>query len=76
MADDPHLRGVQDRTRISMVQDDEVRYWTEKFGVTRERVATRSPHMFLKRIADVALELNLRESQQPRGRPRIAWQDD
>jgi hypothetical protein len=38
MADDAHLRGVQDRTRISMIQDDEVRYWTEKFGVTREQL--------------------------------------
>jgi hypothetical protein len=34
MADDPNKRGPQDRSRISLSEDHEVRYWTEKFGVT------------------------------------------
>jgi hypothetical protein len=38
MADDPNIRGYQDRTRISMIRDDEVRHWIEKFGVTREQL--------------------------------------
>jgi hypothetical protein len=34
MADDPTLKGPQDRSRINLSQDYEVRYWTQKFGVT------------------------------------------
>lgn len=36
MSDDTTNRGPQDRSRISMEQEHEVRYWTEKFGVSRE----------------------------------------
>lgn len=36
MADDKSKRGGQDRERINMSEDYEVRYWTEKFGVDRE----------------------------------------
>lgn len=36
MADNPGIRGGQDRTRINMHQEHEVRYWTEKFNVSRE----------------------------------------
>ena len=36
MADNPDLRGGQDRVRINMQQEHEVRYWTEKFNVSRE----------------------------------------
>jgi hypothetical protein len=39
MADDPKKRGAQDRTRINMHEDYEVRYWTKALGVTRERLA-------------------------------------
>ena len=35
MTDDPKKRSKQDRSRISMEQDHEVRYWTEAFGVSR-----------------------------------------
>jgi hypothetical protein len=38
MADDKTLRSAQDRSRIAMGEDYEVRYWTEKFGVSRERL--------------------------------------
>lgn len=35
MADDKSNRGPQDRSRISLSEDYEVRYWTEKFGVSK-----------------------------------------
>ena len=38
MADDPNIRGPQDRSRINMQQEHEVRYWSEKFGVTKEQL--------------------------------------
>jgi hypothetical protein len=34
MADDRTLKGPQDRTRINLSEDYEVRYWCKKFGVT------------------------------------------
>jgi Protein of unknown function (DUF3606) len=34
MADDPSKRGPQDRSRISLGEDYEVRYWCKKYGVT------------------------------------------
>jgi hypothetical protein len=39
MPDDPTKRGPQDRTRISLTEDFEVRYWTKKFGVSKEELA-------------------------------------
>lgn len=38
MADDKTIRGPQDRTRINLSEDYEVRYWTKKFGVTKEQL--------------------------------------
>lgn len=38
MADDKTLRGPQDRSRIALGEDYEVEYWTDKFGVSRERL--------------------------------------
>ena len=38
MPDNPNDRGAQDRSRIAMDQEYEVRYWTEKFGVDRQRL--------------------------------------
>jgi hypothetical protein len=38
MADDPTKRGPQDRTRINLSEDYEVRYWSERFGVAPERL--------------------------------------
>ena len=38
MADDPSKRGPQDRSRISTSEDHEVRYWSQKFGVTPEQL--------------------------------------
>ncbi len=39
MADDPSKRGQQDRTRINIHEEHEVRYWTEALGVSRDRLA-------------------------------------
>lgn len=38
MADDKNIRGGQDRSRINLNEDYEVRYWTEALGVSRERL--------------------------------------
>jgi len=35
MSDDKTNRGPQDRSRISVGQEHEVRYWTEALGVTK-----------------------------------------
>ena len=36
MADDTALRDGQDRTRINLHREHELRYWSEKFGVSQE----------------------------------------
>lgn len=36
MIDDPKKKGPADSSRISLSEDHEVRYWTEKFGVSKE----------------------------------------
>jgi 3-oxoacyl-[acyl-carrier-protein] synthase III len=38
MADDLGNRGAQDRSRISMSEEHEVKYWTEALGVSREQL--------------------------------------
>lgn len=38
MADDLKNRGAQDRSRVNVHEDHEVRYWTKKWGVTREQL--------------------------------------
>jgi len=38
MADEKTMRGGQDRTRINLSEEYEVRYWTEALGVSRERL--------------------------------------
>jgi hypothetical protein len=38
MADDPSKRGPQDRSRINTNEDYEVRYWSDKFGVSAEQL--------------------------------------
>jgi hypothetical protein len=38
MADDLDERGPQDRSRINLHEDWEVRYWTKALGVSRERL--------------------------------------
>ncbi|MEJ2816374.1 DUF3606 domain-containing protein [Caulobacter sp. CCG-8] len=36
MADNLQDRGTQDRARVNVNEPHEVRYWTEKFGVSEE----------------------------------------
>jgi uncharacterized protein DUF3606 len=38
MSDDVSKRGEQDRDRISLNQEHEVRYWTKQLGITREQL--------------------------------------
>jgi len=38
MADDLSKTGREDDSRININQDHEVRYWSQKFGVTPERL--------------------------------------
>jgi hypothetical protein len=38
MSDDPQKTRPQDAQRINMNQDHESRYWTEMFGVSRDRL--------------------------------------
>ena len=38
MSDDLQHRGGQDRTRIDVHQDYELRDWARKFGVTRKQI--------------------------------------
>jgi hypothetical protein len=38
MADDPTKKGMQDRTRINAGEDYELRYWSEKFGVSQDQL--------------------------------------
>lgn len=38
MADDLSDRGPQDRSRINIEESWEVRYWSQKFGVTEQQL--------------------------------------
>ncbi|MDR6828971.1 hypothetical protein J2X48_002887 [Bosea sp. BE271] len=38
MADDKTNRGPQDRSRINLSEDYEVRYWTDRFGVSKAQL--------------------------------------
>jgi hypothetical protein len=38
MSDDTTKRGMQDRTRINTSEDYELRYWSEKFGVSQDQL--------------------------------------
>jgi hypothetical protein len=38
MADDKTNRGPQDRSRISLSEEYEVRYWTHELGVTKSEL--------------------------------------
>ena len=40
MADDLKDRGAQDRARINVNEEHEVRYWTRTLGVTEEELRT------------------------------------
>ena len=39
MSDDLSNRGPQDRSRVSLSEEHEVRYWTQAIGVSKEQLA-------------------------------------
>ena len=41
MSDDKSNVGPADRSRINVNEDYELRYWTEKFGVSAEKLKPR-----------------------------------
>ena len=40
MTDDLTLKEQRDRTRINTREEHEIRYWTERFGCTRDQLLT------------------------------------
>jgi hypothetical protein len=38
MSDDLKNKGAQDRSRINVNEEHEVRYWTKKFGVSADQL--------------------------------------
>jgi hypothetical protein len=56
MADDRTMTGQADRIRINLNEDYEVRYWTEKWGVSREELAA-AVHAAGPMVMDVAKKL-------------------
>ena len=53
MADDRTVTGQADRLRINMNEDYEVRYWTQKWRVSREELAAavRAAGVMVKDVA-------------------------
>jgi hypothetical protein len=53
MADDRTVTGQADRLRINMNEDYEVRYWTQKWNVSREELAAavREAGVMVKDVA-------------------------
>ena len=53
MADDRTITGQGDRLRINMNEDYEVRYWTQKWGVSRDELAAavRAAGVMVKDVA-------------------------
>jgi CRISPR/Cas system-associated endonuclease Cas3-HD len=39
MSDDMKQRGAQDRARININEEHEVRYWTDALGVSKQQLA-------------------------------------
>jgi hypothetical protein len=60
MADDRSIRGAADRSRINMQEDYEIRYWTQKWNVSREQLAAAVREVGVM-VADVARKLGKNE---------------
>ena len=56
MADDRTIRGAGDRSRINMQEDYEVRYWTQKWSISRAQLAAAVREVGVM-AADVARKL-------------------
>jgi hypothetical protein len=54
MADDRSKTGAADRDRINIHEDYEVRYWTQKWQVSREQLAdaVRAVGVMVKDVAE------------------------
>jgi hypothetical protein len=39
MTDDPTIRRPQEASRIALEEEHEIRYWTTKWGISREELA-------------------------------------
>jgi hypothetical protein len=38
MSDDPNKKGYQDRSKIAMHEEHEVKYWTKHLGVSKDQL--------------------------------------
>jgi hypothetical protein len=63
MADNPENKGGQDRTRINVNQEHELRYWREKFGVSEEELRTAVEKVGVM-VEDVERELKGNERER------------
>jgi len=54
MADDPDNRGAADRSRINLDEAYEVRYWTQRFGISEEQLrhAVKARGVSAQKVAD------------------------
>jgi hypothetical protein len=61
MSDDKSKPGGQDRKRVSVSEDYEVRDWSKKFGVTKEELTAA-----VKKVGNVAsdVEAHLKSSKK------------
>ncbi|MET3890234.1 hypothetical protein ABIE41_001310 [Bosea sp. OAE506] len=64
MADDKTIRGPQDRSRVNLSEDYEVRYWTDTFGISESQLEE-----VVKRVGPSAsaVELELRRTTLEKG---------
>ncbi|MGX5689450.1 DUF3606 domain-containing protein [Arcticibacter tournemirensis] len=64
--DNPNWRGNLDSDRISLHEDYEVRYWTHKWGITKEQL-TEAEHKagssVVRKIHDALCELGYIQPQ-------------
>ena len=60
MADNRTITGQADRLRINMSEDYEVRYWTQKWNVSREELAA-AVHEAGVMVKDVAERLGKKD---------------
>jgi hypothetical protein len=56
MTDDLKDRGAQDRSRVNLNEKHEVRYWTKKWGVTKEQLVSAVRQVGVS-VASVAKQL-------------------
>jgi hypothetical protein len=52
MADNPNQRGTQDRQRIDVSQEHELRYWTQQLGVSADKLRE-----IVKRVGPMATDV-------------------